>query len=106
MFSIGCASVGVTTMTTAPPRIKNCNLDIYTNVAEVKKDYEVLCLIDSRTSSRAFVAHSMAAAIKQARPAACKCGADAILIESGTTKGVTIAGWGEGTAILKAIRYK
>jgi hypothetical protein len=71
----------------------------------VKHKFEVVCLIDSLTPSNAFADKTAAGAIKRAKPSACECGADGLIIESLTTQGTTAFGWGSGSAILKAIRY-
>lgn len=101
----GCANIGVTKMKEATPYDVGCKLDIYTSVNEIKRPYEIVCLINSRTGSTAFHTKTAAAAIEQVKPEACKCGADALLIENIDTEGVSWGGWGKGKAILKAIRY-
>jgi hypothetical protein len=100
----GCASTGVTQIKAAPPRDKNCNLEIFTNVSEIKRPYEVVCIIDARTGNTSDD-KTTAGAIKLTKPDACKCGADAILIENLSTQGVTAFSWGEGRAIVKAIKF-
>lgn len=104
---LGCASVGVTRLAGQMPPAKpaNCHLDIYTDSTKITRPYEELCLIDSRTGTTAFHRRSAAEAIRQARPAACRCGADALIIGGVQTKGMSMAGWGMGTANIKAIRY-
>jgi len=100
-----CGSVGVTKMRASLPRPSGCDLDVYSSVAEVKHQFEVVCLIDSLTPSNAFADRTAAGAINRAKPSACECGADALIVESLNTQGTTAFGWGSGTAILKAIRY-
>ena len=100
-----CGSVGVTTLKASPPRSRSCDLDIYSNAAEVRHQFEVVCLIDSLTPSNAFADKTGAGAINRAKPFACGCGADGVIVESLNTEGTTAFGWGSGTAILKAIRY-
>lgn len=100
-----CANVGVTKLKPYPPKMVNCNIDIYTSESEIKRPFEVVCLIDSRTGTTAFHDKTGAAAIEQSKSKACKCGADAILIMSVDTEGVTMTTWGKGKTILKAIRY-
>ena len=101
----GCANVGVTKMHGAEPKQANCSLDIFSSPNEIKRAYEVVCLIDSRTGTTAFHTKTAAAAIEQAKPSACECGADGILIDYLDTEGATLATWGKGEAVIKAVRY-
>ena len=101
-----CASVGVTTIKKHRPRGENCSLDIYTDKKEIKVPYEVISLIDSHTGSTLIHVRTASQAIENAKPAACEAGADAMLIESADTEGVTYKRWGQGKAIIKALRYK
>lgn len=100
-----CGSVGVTKLRPSLPRPSDCDLDIYSSASEVSHQFEVLCLIDSRTPSNAFADKTGSGAINRAKPFACSCGAEGMIVESLTTEGTTAFGWGSGTAILKAIRY-
>lgn len=103
---VACARIGVTQTKPAMPKAASCPLDVYTSETEVKRPYEVVCLIDSQTAGTIFDQHTAAAAINQARPYACKCGADAILISGVGVEGPGMAsGWGHGTAVVKGIRY-
>lgn len=102
VFLTSCANVGVTTIKAAPPKPENCSLDIYTDESEIKRPFEVLCLIDSSTSRSIFATKTGAAALEKAKPEACKCGADAIIItEIGKMDTIDA----QGKAVLKAIRY-
>ena len=97
-----CASVGVTVSKSYPAKVKNCNLDIYFSESEVKRPYEVIAQIDSKTGSN--LNKTVAKAIENAKPQACKCGADAIIV--GQTNTVTVSGGGGyGSAIMKCIKY-
>jgi len=100
-----CASVGVTHVKQAPARAADCPLDVYTSETEITRPYEVLCLLDARSGSTAFSDKTVAGAVNAARPDACGCGAEAILIVGGSTEGMSAFKWGEGTAMLKALRY-
>ena len=106
LLMAGCSSVGSTQLVTATPRPANCQLDVYSSPSEIKKKYEPVCVIDSRTGTTAFHDKTASGAIKNAKPLACACGADAILIEGMETDGMTFMTWGKGTAIVKGIRYK
>lgn len=102
----GCATVGVTKINSAPEKGLGCELTVYTSEKEITSPYEVLCLIDSRTSTRATADTTMAGAINIARDAACKCGATGLLVISGATEGDGFWIPRTGTAVLKAIRIK
>ncbi len=102
----GCAKVGVTRLDQSfSPRPENCHLDIYTDTGKIPRAYREVCLIDSQTGTTAFANKTVAAAIELARPAACSCGADAIIVSGTATEGISMAGWGRGSAIIKAIVY-
>lgn len=102
----GCSSVGSTQLKQAESKPPNCELDIYSGKDEIKRPYEAICLLDSRTGTTAFHKKTASAAIENAKPAACACGADAILVEQTDTNGVTLMTWGQGKAVLRGIRYK
>ncbi len=107
IFLNACASVGTTRIsgintTEKPP---TCNLDVYSSAKEIKKKYKVACLIDSRTGTTVFHGRNVNEAISQAKPHACKCGADALIIENVDTEGIGFSSWGMGKAIIKAIIY-
>lgn len=102
LIIVACASVGVTISKSVAARPKGCNLDVYFSESEIKRPYDVIALIDSKTGSN--LNKTVAKAIENAKPQACKCGADAILV--GQTNTVTVAGGGGyGSAILKCIKY-
>ena len=106
VFLPACTTVGVTTV--GKPELDHgeyCHLDVFTSEAEVGRPFRVVCLIDSRTGTTAFHDRTAAAAIRHAKPEACKCGANAIIIAGVATDGVTAWTWGEGKAIIKAIKY-
>lgn len=102
----GCSSVGSTQLVTSAPKPANCQLDVYSSPSEIKRKYQPVCVIDSRTGTTAFHDKTASAAIRNAKPIACQCGADAILIEGMETEGMTFMTWGKGTAIIKGIKYK
>ncbi len=100
-----CSSMGTTQLVNAEPKAPNCKLDVYSSEKEVKRPYKAICVIDSRTGTTAFHDKTASAAIQNAKPLACQCGADAILIEGMSTEGMTFMTWGEGKAILRGIKY-
>jgi len=87
------------------PKPVDCKVDVYSNPGDVGRKYEEICLIDSRTGATTFHDKSPEAAIERAKPAACRCGADGILIDREETQDPSTFSWGRGTAQVKAIRY-
>ena len=104
-FFYSCASVGVTKSKSYPAKAADCNLDIYFSESEIKKPFEVIALIDSKTGSNAFAKKTVSAAIDLAKPKACECGADAILVVQMDKEGVTAGGYGFGKAMIKCLKY-
>ena len=101
----GCGSVGVTPIKPGPAKPKDHPIDIYTSEAEVKRPFEVCCLIDSTTGQGLFTNRSGADAIEKAKATARKQGADALIVMNTDTEGSSWTGGGRGKAQLKAIRY-
>lgn len=102
---VGCSAVGVTPVNPGPAKPYDHPIDVYTSEAEVKRPFEVCCLIDSRTGTTLFHSKTAAAAINKAKAAARKQGADALIVLSADTEGLSFASWGQGKALIKAIRY-
>lgn len=100
---IACGSIGVTRLKQATSKEYDCDLDVYTRASKVTRPYDELCLIDVRTGSSVFDDKTIAGAINEAKPAACRCGADAIILMGGDTQ--ADLGYGHGTAIITAIRF-
>ncbi len=91
---MGCTKVGVTQLAAGgrfPAKAENCRLDIYSNAKEITRKHVEVCLIDSRTGTTLFHDKSASAAIEHARPHACKCGADALLVQSADTDGMSFS---------------
>ena len=101
-----CASVGVQVVKQQPPKPANCLIDVYVEEKDIKRDYETLALIDSKTGSTLFDKKTVSAAIDLAKPKACQVGADAIVVMSSDRRGVNLASYGEAKAVIKAIRYR
>ena len=51
---VSCASVGVSTIKHYPAKPKDCSLEVFTSESEIKKEYEVIALIDSKTGQTEF----------------------------------------------------
>lgn len=118
---LGCigGTVGVQKVRAAPPRADDCRLDVFVAGETLSRPYETVCMIDSfvRTNREDLTVNS--AATIQARKAACRCGADALLVEEPIPSGATglgsdavvsegfrwLAGIGKGSLIMKAVRY-
>ncbi|MBR8839537.1 MAG: hypothetical protein DSM106950_37430 [Stigonema ocellatum SAG 48.90 = DSM 106950] len=102
----GCASVGVQVMKQHPAKPVGCPIEVYADEKDVKRDYETIALIDSKTGSTLFDKKTVSAAIDMAKPKACQVGADAIIVVSSDRRGVNLASYGEAKAMIKAIKYK
>lgn len=106
LSAVGCSHVGVTPMKEAVAKPENCKIEVYTDAKEIKRDYDVVCMLDSRTGSTLLHDRSVAGAIAQAKPEACKCGGDGMIVGQSTVEGMGLASWGEGTAMIKVIKFK
>jgi hypothetical protein len=103
----GCATSGSMRLgASAPPKPPGCPLDIYSSEAEVRRPFEMLCLLDAKTGTHLLADRSIEAAVVQVRAEACKCGADAIVVTGVEKEGVTLWSWGHGRASAKGIRYR
>lgn len=105
MLMAACASVDIAKMKTFPPKPESCEIDVYSEASAVKRKYEVACILGSSTGTTLFADKSVQHAIDIAKPEACKCGADGILVDSVTKTGFGWNGYGQGTASIKAITY-
>jgi len=101
-----CTSVKVTTLKTYPSKPVNCKLDVYINENEIKKDYEIVCELNSKTGTTLFSKKTVANAIDRAKPKACEYGSDAIIVISSEKIGFNFWNWGQGKAMIKGIKYK
>ena len=104
VFLVGCASVGVTKMKTVPPKPDNCNLDKYSSREDVKRSFEVVCMLDAKTGESLLDDKTVAGAIRLAQADACRCGGDGIIVESARREPVGWT-WGAGSAVLTVIQY-
>lgn len=102
---IGCSTsvIGVSPIHKAQAKPETCEVEVFTSEKEVTQPFEVTCLIDAKTGSSRWHDPTVAGAINIAKPKACECGADAIILVSAAfpeTKAYSGA-----TAIVKAIRF-
>lgn len=104
-LAVGCSNVNVIPVKPSNPKPESCTLDIYTSESEVKRSFEVACLIHSRTGHAILLRDAVEDAIENAKADACKCGADAILIVSVDEEVPTTTSYGVGKATIRALRY-
>ena len=83
----------------------NCPLDIYASESDVKRPFETVALLTSRTGTSLFERHTIDAAIEYAKSKACECGADAIVVMQASSGSGWSAPYGKANATMKAIRY-
>jgi hypothetical protein len=99
-----CASTGVQELKSAPAKPDNCVLDSYRAESEVPRPFEALCTIDATPGREAFDDRTIQGAIEDAKPKACRCGADAIIVTQ-KEAAATPEGVQRSTVTLRAIRY-
>src|SRR5216684_227236 len=104
-LTVGCGTVTVTKVRAASPKPAECRLDVYKNEAKISKAYETVCKLQAETGTTLFADKSVAGAIEKARPEACACGADALILQDSDVEGAGFTGWGKGKATITAIRY-
>ncbi len=101
-----CATVHVNVLKEYPPKPMDCELDVYMIADDIKRPHEEICILESFTGTNLFSKKTFEQAIKLAKPKACKCGADAILVASVDKQGVNLLHWGQGRAVVRGLRYK
>ena len=102
----GCAAVTVTEVgPRGAERQAECRLDVYLSEHGVNRAYNVVCLIDSVTGSHPMADTGIEAAINRGKNAACRCGADAVILTRARAEGVGVDHWQRGSVALTAIRY-
>lgn len=100
-----CASVKVEKLITSSPKPHNCNLEVFNDESEVKKKFEVVCVLDSKTGNSIWNKRTAEAAIKNAKNKACECGADAIVITSSGRTKLKFYSYRRGVASMKGVKY-
>lgn len=100
-----CASVKVEKLTANPPKSKNCNLEVFNNESEVKRKFQVVCNLDSKTGNSIWNKRTAEAAIENAKNKACECGADAIVINSSGRTKLKFYSYRRGVASMKGVKY-
>ena len=106
MGLFACTTVGVIqTGKVQEPRGKKCGLDVYSSEKEIIRPFQVVCLIDVKTGTSLGHNTTGAGAVNYARPYACKCGADGLIILRATQEGDGFFIPKTGVANVKAIKY-
>lgn len=100
-----CASVKVEKLTTNQPKPRNCEVEVFNNVSEIKRKFEVVCVLDSKTGNSIWNKRTAEAAIENAKNKACACGADAIVVTSSGRTKLKLYSYRRGVASLKGIKY-
>lgn len=103
LIAFGCASVSVAHFDEAPARPRECKLDLYQSKDEIKRPFETVCVIGVHTGTSIFAHKGIGGALEKAKPKACECGADAMVIMSASEGGMWTSG--QGKAEVRAIRY-
>ena len=87
---LACAHGSYTTMVAnpPPPRPTGCALDVFDNPAEVGRPFKRVCLISGESGAAATLDEAMGAI----RENACKCGAQAVLINQVQSQGNRFSG--------------
>lgn len=100
-----CASVKVEKLITDSPKPQNCSLDVFNKESEVKRKFEVVCLLDSKTGNSIWNRRTAKAAIDNAKNKACECGADAIVVTSSGRTKLKFYSYRRGVASMKGVKY-
>lgn len=83
---IACAGSSVMRLKVAPSKPLDCKVDIFASESEVPKKFETVCLVEAYTGTGLIHEKTAAAALEEAQPELCKCGADAAIIIDATSK--------------------
>ena len=102
---ISCASKEVTTTNTHPPNSLDTELAVYKSPEEIKRPYEVVCIVRAQTDSTHFNSKAGEAAIKEAKIKTLESGGDAILIRDLSRTSPEVAGLGPGSVEITGIKY-
>lgn len=90
-----------------PERPKDCALDVFISENDIKRPYETVCIIDTKTGKSGFERKRLNKVIDLARPLACSAGADGLfLLSAGRTNGSGAFDIGStSNGIFKGIKY-
>ncbi|MCF0074194.1 hypothetical protein LZD49_27165 [Dyadobacter sp. CY261] len=99
-----CASVKVKEVSHVEAKADDCRLPVFNDVKEINGGYTVVCEVESTTGSVLFVKRTAEAAIERAMPAACRCGADALLVLTSGKTQIKFFSWRRGIATVQAIK--
>jgi hypothetical protein len=101
----GCAGTSVSSIKPSTPKPSDCHIEVFLHSSAVQRPNEVVCHLESRTGASLFHDHSISKAIQVAKPDACRCGADAIVLESKKEAKLSLTSTYRGRATLNAIRF-
>lgn len=105
LLFFSCAHVNVDHLKSASAKAPECQLETYNKLSDVKKPYEIVCALASATGTTLFADKSLQHAIDIARPEACACGGDAMVISNSATEGMTLMSYGKSTANISVLKY-
>lgn len=106
LFFVGCVPTAVVVVNTAPARLDGCSIQVFASDAEVRRPFESLCIIEARNDQGGEV-RTVEAVLVKAKVAACRCGADGIIVQGIEQKGMSwTSALGEASVKVKAIRFR
>jgi uncharacterized OsmC-like protein len=102
----GCSSINVVpTGKRYPAKAKDCELEVFSQTSPPKKIFTEVCLIDARVTASSFNSSPGNKALDRAKNEACKCGADAIIVDGIGNDGDGVVSTRYGTAVIRAIKF-
>lgn len=108
---LGCQSATLYQLKPAIAKPENCHIELYASETEVPGKFETLCIVEAKTGTGMIQDRSANAAINEARPKLCECGAEAAIVIEATSREGTLSNlftpvWDmSGRAKLKGIRF-
>jgi hypothetical protein len=100
-----CAGVQKNVVKAAPPREAGCQLDVFfsADIAAQKGPSEELCTLNVKSSSAVVADKSIDGLVERAKPEACACGGDALIMMGKSDNAVGTSS--QGVANFKVVRY-
>ena len=106
LMNWACAKVDVIRLSDqVTPKSELCSLEIFGSESELTRSFTSLCLINSSTGQGLFDDRSVKKALDQARPKACECGADAMVVKNSETAASGTAMYGKSSISILAIKF-
>ena len=113
LSSLSCAGSDILQLKPAPARSPDCGMEVFASEGDVGRRFETLCIVEACTGQGMFDERTATAAIAEAKPSLCECGADAAIILEATSQSTN--NWTatvetpshelRGNAKLKGVRY-